>query len=124
MRVLDLCLRGRGTLRRYAKSYVSSSVSAHGKWIGEHRWHWISAHGEIPEGLELDHLCNNGWCINLDHLELVTHAENMRRLSERQTSCRRSGHDWTDPYNVYTRPNGRRWCAECSRIDQRKKYAS
>lgn len=36
-------------------------------------------HGKAPRGLELDHLCRNRRCINPDHLELVTHTENMRR---------------------------------------------
>jgi hypothetical protein len=35
--------------------------------------------GPIPAGLELDHLCRNPSCVNPDHLEPVTHAENMRR---------------------------------------------
>ena len=35
--------------------------------------------GPIPEGLELDHLCKNGKCVNPAHLEPVTHAENIRR---------------------------------------------
>jgi hypothetical protein len=35
--------------------------------------------GPIEKGLELDHLCRNRPCINPDHLEPVTHAENCRR---------------------------------------------
>jgi hypothetical protein len=35
--------------------------------------------GPIPDGLELDHLCRNRGCVRPDHLEPVTHAENMRR---------------------------------------------
>jgi hypothetical protein len=35
--------------------------------------------GEVPEGLELDHLCRNRLCVNPFHLEPVTHRENMRR---------------------------------------------
>ena len=37
------------------------------------------------------------------------------RLSQAQTKCRKAGHDWTDPRNVRTRKNGRRYCAECDR---------
>jgi len=36
-------------------------------------------YGPIPEGLELDHLCRQTLCIRPEHLEAVTHQENMRR---------------------------------------------
>jgi HNH endonuclease len=35
--------------------------------------------GPVPVGTELDHLCRVRACINPDHLEPVTHAENCRR---------------------------------------------
>lgn len=35
--------------------------------------------GPVPVGLELDHLCRSQRCVNPDHLEPVTHAENIRR---------------------------------------------
>lgn len=38
--------------------------------------------GTIPQGLELDHLCMNKSCVNPEHLEAVTHKENMRRCFE------------------------------------------
>lgn len=40
----------------------------------------------IPEGLEIDHLCRVRDCINVDHLEVVTHKENVRRARERSAS--------------------------------------
>jgi hypothetical protein len=33
----------------------------------------------VPDGLEPDHTCRQRWCVNRDHLELVTHQENIRR---------------------------------------------
>lgn len=42
---------------------------------------WVKENGPVPEGFELDHLCRQRDCVRLDHLELVTHRENMRRSS-------------------------------------------
>jgi hypothetical protein len=89
-----------------------------------HRVLYTLAVGPIPDGHEIDHTCNVRACIAAGHLEPVTHAENQRRLAERQTACRRSGHDWADPRNVRTRPNGRRYCAECDRERQRARGAA
>jgi hypothetical protein len=36
--------------------------------------------GPIPPGLERDHLCRVRCCVNPDHLEWVTHLENVARM--------------------------------------------
>jgi len=69
--------------------------------------------GPIPEGLEIDHLCHNTLCINPDHLEPVTHAENMKRRKDSGLPYCRHGHKYT-PETTYYRPdNGRRECKVC-----------
>lgn len=45
--------------------------------------------GPIPPGLVLDHLCFNKLCVNPDHLEPVTAAENTRRWSRTKEECAR-----------------------------------
>ena len=50
-----------------------------GKSITAHRWFYEQKNGKIPDNLEIDHLCFNKKCVNVDHLEAVTHLENMRR---------------------------------------------
>lgn len=54
---------------------------------GAHRWYYTKYKGEIPDGLQIDHLCNNPRCVNPEHLEAVTAKENMRRQSERRRAA-------------------------------------
>lgn len=77
----------------------------YGRWLA-HRLAYELMVGPIPKGLELDHRCVNPRCVNPDHLEPVTHAENTRRMVDRNTRCR-AGHAWT-PANTYLRPVGTR----------------
>jgi hypothetical protein len=44
-----------------------------------HRLSYERFVGPIPIGMALDHLCENRWCVNPDHLEIVTSGENTTR---------------------------------------------
>lgn len=50
-----------------------------GEWWSAHRLSYEQHVGPIPEGMQLDHLCEHPRCINPAHLEPVTGLENMRR---------------------------------------------
>ena len=44
-----------------------------------HRLIYEQAHGQIPKGLVIDHLCNVRACMNIDHLRATTNGENIAR---------------------------------------------
>ena len=54
--------------------------------------------GDVPEGKELDHLCENKGCCNPNHLEPVSHEVNVHRgksTKRTETDCA-NGHPWTE----------------------------
>jgi hypothetical protein len=51
------------------------------KTVLAHRRYFEERHGPIPVDLQLDHLCRVPGCVNPDHMEAVTAAENVRRGS-------------------------------------------
>lgn len=85
-----------------------------------HRLAFEDAHGPIPDGLQLDHLCRTPSCVNPVHLEVVTSRENTLRGDTlasrlvRRTHCNH-GHALT-PDNIYIKPGTRaRICRACTR---------
>lgn len=54
--------------------------------VRAHIWADNQAHGPIPPGLERDHTCEVRRCVNPDHIDRVTHAENLRRMRERRAA--------------------------------------
>ncbi len=102
-----------------------STISFGGRMWRTHRLLWFIKRGEIPAHLVLDHLCRNPKCCNLDHLEVVTNAENTLRGNRRyaggrkpQTHCQR-GH----LFDGYMR-GGKRECRICSRETARRYLAN
>lgn len=70
--------------------------------------------GDIPEGLHIDHLCRVNRCVNPDHLEPVTPAENNKRndklpptINAKKKNCPKCGGEWVQLKD-------RRQCRPCT----------
>lgn len=62
-------------------------------WIGQkllraHRVSFELAHGPIPDGMFLDHICYNRSCVNPDHLRLATPKQNVENRTGARASNR------------------------------------
>lgn len=100
-----------------------------------HRFAYEVAVGPVPEGMTLDHTCHSEAvkrgeceggddcphrsCVNVEHLEVVTQAEqNRRRVWKKKTACNH-GHDLTGA-NLGVNKRGVRYCKRCAVEAQRR----
>lgn len=76
-----------------------------GKHFHAHRAAWsIANDAAIPADLVIDHICHNTICVRPDHLQAVTHKENIENyLPVRSSSGFRGVHKSGKRWGVYVR---------------------
>lgn len=112
---------GWGSLSGYGRVTLGDSDKP-GVATNAHRAVYEALVGPVPDGFELDHLCRNRRCVNPDHLEPISHAENVKRGYWGKNHCKH-GHAY-DEVNTrwYVEPRGGkkvRVCRQCERIRHR-----
>lgn len=85
------CWLWTGALDETGYGVFNAGAATGGRARLAHVWAYERFVGPVPTGLELDHVkakgCTNRNCVNYeDHLEPVTHRENMRRSSSTKLS--------------------------------------
>jgi hypothetical protein len=113
------CLVWRGA--QNSKGYGCFAVNG-GSQLA-HRVAWEDVHGPIPDSLTIDHLCRVRACVNVEHMELVSNAENLRRQPRvlRVGGECRNGHRVESVAALYVRRDGTKECRECIRAAKRRR---
>lgn len=94
-----------------------------GRQVRAHRYAYELLVGPIPEGMQIDHLCEVKRCVNPQHLEPVTAEVNSMRYRGKKTHCKH-GHplDGWRRLCVHGEYKVRRYCTTCRAQEwQRKK---
>lgn len=114
---------------RLPKGYGTYCFSAGSSPALAHRISFSLYVGPIPEAFEIDHLCNNTWCVNPSHLNATSPYDNNMRsksvsaVNSKKTHCKH-GHVF-DSENTYIRKerSGRRGrtCRRCQANHQKSR---
>lgn len=83
VRKTDACWYWTGYLKPNGYASFYPGGGAHVPKVYAHRWSYENHVGPIPEGLQIDHLCNVRHCVNPQHLDVVTHRTNLDRRNAR-----------------------------------------
>lgn len=112
--------------RSWAGSRKYAAISYESKGWRVTRLLWTLLNGKIQPGLLVMHKCDNTLCVNIKHLKLGTHFDNMldaknkkRFRGQQKTECLR-GHKYTKENTAYD-SRGKRNCKTCHRLWMRER---
>lgn len=91
-----------------------------------HRVAWYDMRGEIPDGLVVNHACRNRACVNAQHLQVVTVAENTLKdsstvsaINARKTHCP-EGHPFDRTFRTKRGSGVQRYCSICDAAKKKR----
>lgn len=99
-------------------------ISVNQKLVRVHRIMYETYKGFLFSKAHIDHLCRNRACCNPDHLEAVSHKENIRRglAGQWERTCCPNGHEYIEGSFTYRKKRGEtcKMCLICASSTNKK----
>lgn len=113
----DGCWISRYSIASHGYSQIGWQDAGSRHVVLGHRAAWVSANGQVPLGMTIDHLCKVRRCVNPAHLRLLPNFENARRIDGKDWpmgTCA-NGHDHTHmiPVKRKAKSGKPRWGTTC-----------
>lgn len=111
LRVTALNPQGYGNISHSAKGITNYYMT--------HRVMYVLVNGFIPDGFDIDHLCEQPSCCNPSHLRAVTHAENVLRSRRNPAAINARKKVCNQGHSLEAIGPGKRSCPTCRKTRER-----
>lgn len=122
----DGCWISRYSVASHGYAQIGWTENGRTRMVLAHRAAWVSAFGQVPLGVTLDHLCKERRCVNPGHLRMLSNYENARRNNGKDWPLGTCGNGHSNEFLVTAPVRGKPGrgsrpgliCSECRRIYQ------
>lgn len=125
MENISPCIEWTGSLSKQGYGRIKRN----GKTFQAHRYFYIEKFGELKNDELVCHKCDNRKCVNVDHLFVGSHKDNMTDMKNKgraksgsegkPKSVCKNGHEFNEE-NTYFKKTGEQQCRICRRDATRK----
>lgn len=63
----------------YFRYHIPHKGKGRSPLVMYHHYVWEQTYGKIPDGYEIDHICKNRACCNLEHLQMLEGSEHAKK---------------------------------------------
>lgn len=112
---MTLCIESEKAKRLVGRPVITNADEICNLAVLSYMWNV----GDVPDGMVVDHICENIVCINPDHLRLTTNGDNVAVSYLRRDRCK-NGHVLSEVGRIFVKSRGTWYCRACKSDNNRR----